>query len=94
MWIKINVLLIGASLVYMIAPLAIAFLGIGLANILGCSRDAMAFECLGNPSLGLLLTNMTTLHWFTMFTIPSGAIIAIMLTVALAVQLFLPKYIR
>ncbi|CDM97534.1 MULTISPECIES: hypothetical protein [Limnospira] len=94
MWIKINVILIGVSLIYMITPLAIAILAIGLANVLGCSATGMDFQCPGNPGLGQLLTTMGMLHWFGVFTIPSGAIIAIILTVALSLQMFLPRVIR
>ncbi|MBS0015648.1 MAG: hypothetical protein KFF72_04655 [Arthrospira sp. SH-MAG29] len=94
MWIKINVILIGVSLIYMIAPLAIAILAIALANIFECSATGMDFQCPGSPWLGQLLTTMGMLHWFGMFTIENGAIIAIILTVALSVQMFLPRFIR
>ncbi|MGC9525267.1 MAG: hypothetical protein ACP5D7_06975 [Limnospira sp.] len=95
MWVKINVVLIGITLVYTIAPLAIAFMGLALAGLFGCeSGGGMEVYCLEKPWLGQLLTTMGMMNWFALFTLPSGAIIAIILSVALGVQLILPKFIR
>lgn len=94
MWVKINVVLIGITLVYTIAPLAIAFLGVALASWFGCESAGMEIYCPGNIGLGQLLTTMGMMHWFALFTLPSGALIAIILSVALGVQLILPKLVR
>ncbi|MEB3277701.1 MAG: hypothetical protein VKK42_02115 [Lyngbya sp.] len=90
MTIQINLIFLAIAIIYMIFPLLIAFLGVGLASLFGCESQGAMIICPDQPFLGQLFTNMTIFHWLGLITIPSGGMISVILLIMLLLQ-FLKK---
>ncbi len=69
-----------------ISPILIALLGVGLAELLGCSGSGPGIECAGQPALSSALTTMVLMHWFGLMTLPIGLPITLILFVIFLVQ--------
>lgn len=82
--------LLGLAIAYTIAPLVIAFSGVALANLLGCSGGAMV-KCPGNEELSNLLSGAFLMHWLFLMTLPTGGIVVTILIVIGLVLLALER---
>ncbi|MCT7973268.1 hypothetical protein [Laspinema olomoucense] len=63
-----------------IFPFFLAFAGMGLANLLGCGGSGPGITC-PNPMMGEILTSMVLMHWLGLITLPTGFLVAGVLSI-------------
>jgi hypothetical protein len=87
MSLKLHFILLGIALFYTISPILLALVAFSLAHVLGCEPKESGFVCEGRPFLSELFSALSVIHWFGLFTVPTGGIVSIVLGLSLGVRL-------
>jgi hypothetical protein len=83
---KFIAILIGLVVLYAILPVILAFAGVGLSHLFGCGGSGPQITC-SNQMMGQILTYMFMMHWFALFTVPTGFLVAGVLSIIFVLRL-------
>lgn len=86
MSVKLHIILLGITIIYMVLPILLALVAYTLAHLLGCEPKESGFVCEGRPFLSEFFSAMAMIHWFALFTVPTGGLAAIGLGIALGIR--------
>lgn len=90
--LKIHLVILGASVVYTVAPIVAVFASLGLANLANCEgvNEASEPRCEIEAVAGLVYTGFVS-GWLALITIPTGGPVALGLLVGLPIHYFVAK---
>ncbi|MBD2664815.1 hypothetical protein [Richelia sinica] len=92
MSLKINIYLLFAAIIFAIWPIPAVFIGVTVADWLGCDTSGLAVHCEGSYEISLILTWMTLSPTLLFYTVPIGGSIAAVLLIMLLIQLAIKRF--